>query len=270
MNKKYFLTLNSFILTVIIATISWYFSKDFISTILAVVLGVGFYFLLSYSLVEEVFSIEEKLKEKMQKTMHELNTPVSTIQINSKLLSKNVHEEKSIQRLSKIDRACRELLRLYDEMEYFIQKNIDSVEIKSYDLKELVDISVGKFDDIKKDVLIMIDINQVQIKTDKNGFITILDNLIQNALKHNQNITKIEIFLKDKTLFVKDDGEGIDSENICNVFNKYFSDHKAKGFGLGLSLVKEFCDKNSIDIKIDSSEIGTTFKLGLSKIIVVS
>ena len=270
MNKKYFLILNSFILTVMLGAISWYFSKDFISTILAVVLGVGFYFLLSYSLVEEVFSIEKKLKEKMQKTMHELNTPVSTIELNSKLLKKNIDDKKSLQRLSRIDGACKELLKLYDEMEYFIQKNIDSVEIKNYDLKELVSISVEKFDDIKKDVVIMTDIDKTMIKTDKNGFITMLDNLIQNALKHNQSITKIEIFLKDKTLYVKDDGEGIDSQNICNVFNKYFSDHKAKGFGLGLSLVKEFCDKNDIDIKIDSSERGTTFKLGLSKIIVLS
>ena len=266
MNKKYFLVLNSFILAIIIGAISWYFSKDFISALFAILIGVGLYFLLSYSLVEEVFSIEEKLKDKMQKTMHELNTPVSTIQINSKLLSKNIDEKKSLQRISKIDKACEELLRLYDEMEYFIKKNIDSVEIKSYHLRELVKISAKKFDDIKKDVKILIDIDKTEIKTDKNGFITMLDNLIQNALKHNQNITKIEIFLKDKTLFVKDNGDGIDSENICNVFNKYFSDHKAKGFGLGLSLVKEFCDKNSIDIKIDSSENGTIFKLGLSKI----
>ena len=107
MNKKYFLTLNSFIIAVVIASISWYFSKDFISTFLSSTVGVGLYFLLSYSLVEEVFSIEKKLKEKMQKTMHELNTPVSTIQINSKLLSKKIDEEKSLQRLSKIDRAAR-------------------------------------------------------------------------------------------------------------------------------------------------------------------
>ncbi len=270
MNKKYFLILNTFIISIVISTISWYFSKDFLSVMVATLFGVGLYFLLSYTLVEEVFSIEKKLKEKIQKTMHELNTPVSTIELNSKLLKKNIDDKKSLQRLSRIDGACKELLKLYDEMEYFIQKNIDSIEIKNYDLKELVNISVEKFDDIKKDVVIMTNIAKTTIKTDKNGFITMLDNLIQNALKHNQKITKIEIFLKDKTLYVKDDGEGIDSQNICNIFNKYFKDHKAKGFGLGLSLVKEFCDKNGIDIKIDSSKMGTTFKLGLSKIIVLS
>ena len=267
MNKKYFLILNTFILVVIFSVVVWFVSRDFATTIVSTLVGVLLYLMLSHTLVEEIFEKENKLKQKMQKTMHELNTPVSTIEINSRLLKNKLFEEKDIKRLSKIDRACEVLLDLYDEMEYFIQKNIDLVEIKAYDLRDLIEMSVKRFDDIKKDTVITLSIPKTLIKTDKRGFLKVIDNLIQNAIKHNPNLTKIEIFLKEKTLYIKDDGDGIESENICNVFNKYFKDHKAKGFGLGLSMVKEFCDKNTIDIKIDSSESGTVFKLNLSKII---
>ena len=134
-------------------------------------------------------------------------------------------------------------------------------------MSDIIKKSIKRFEDIKAGIEITYSIPQTTIKTDKNGFLKVLDNLIQNAIKHNPNLTKIEIYLKEKTLYIKDDGEGIESEHICNIFNKYFKDHKAKGFGLGLSMVKEFCDKNQIEIKIDTSPKGTVFKLNLSKII---
>ena len=267
MKKRYFLALNSFILIIIFGVISWFLSYDITLSIISTLLGLAFYLILSHTLIQELFESEKNLKEKIQKSMHEINTPVSTIQINSRLLKSSISDSKNLERLKKIDKASNLLLELYDEMEYFIKQNIDFVDIKSYDLESLVSESIQRFDDIKKDVLITLDIPKTTIKTDKRGFLKAVDNLIQNAIKHNQNLTKIEVFFKEKTLFIKDDGDGIESENICNVFNKYFKDHKAKGFGLGLSMVKEFCDKNGIDIKIESSKNGTVFKLNLSKII---
>jgi len=225
------------------------------------------YLLLSNSLVDELLKVEENLQEKIQKNMHELNTPVSTIQINASMLKTKLKDEKNLKRLSRIEKASDELLKLYEDMEYFIKEKIDRVDKKSFSLKEAVYDSVKKFDDIKKDVVIMIDIEDKVINCDRIGFIRTLDNLIQNAIKHNQNLTKIEIFLKNNTLFVQDNGSGIDSDIICNIFNKYFQDHKAEGFGLGLAIVKEYCDKNKIDIKIDTNKAGTTFKLNLSKVL---
>ena len=39
------------------------------------------------------------------------------------------------------------------------------------------------------------------------------------------------------------------------------------GFGLGLAMVKEFCDKNKISINIDTTELGNQFNLNLKNII---
>ena len=266
--KRYFITINSFLIGVILFGISFYLSGEVLKSFGLTFVALILYLLLSNSLVDELLKVEENLQEKVQKSLHELNTPVATIRMNVSMLKSKLKDEKNLKRLFRIEKASDELLKLYEDMEYFIKEKIDRVDKKSFSLKDAVSESVKKFEDIKKDVLIEIDIDEkVIIKCDKIGFIRTLDNLIQNAIKHNQNLTKIELFYKNSTLFIKDDGEGIDSDTVCNIFNKYFHDHKAKGFGLGLTIVKEYCDKNSIDIKIDTSPKGTTFKLNLSKVL---
>ena len=90
----------------------------------------------------------------------------------------------------------------------------------------------------------------------------------------NNAITLIPLFngpvigFKNNILSIADDGEGIQSQNIYNIFDKYFqSNDETDGLGIGLNIVKEFCDKHKIDIKINSSKNGTIFNLNLAKII---
>jgi len=264
--KLYFISINTMLVFALLATFSYYYSSSLFQSFLTALIGSLLYLILSNSLVDELLKIEDNLQEKIQKSMHELNTPVSTIQINASMLKTKLKDEKNLSRLKRIEKASDELLKLYEDMEYFIKEKIDKVDIKEFSLKDAVTESIKKFEDIKRDIRIKTQIEDITIRCDKKGFIRTLDNIIQNAIKHNPNLTTIEIFTKKQTLYIKDDGQGIDSDIICNIFNKYFQDHKAQGFGLGLSIVKEFCDKYGIDIKIDTSTKGTTFKLDLKKV----
>ena len=72
-----------------------------------------------------------------------------------------------------------------------------------------------------------------------------------------------------KNIFsIYNSGEQIDTKNLFIVFDKYFQEDSSKdGFGLGLAMVKEFCDKNKIAINIDTLENGNRFNLNLKNII---
>ena len=96
MKKRYFLALNSFILIIIFGAISWFLSYNITLSIISTILGLTFYLLLSHSLIQELFEVEKNLKEKIQKSMHEINTPVSTIQINSRLLRSSISDSKNL------------------------------------------------------------------------------------------------------------------------------------------------------------------------------
>ena len=238
-------------------------------SIFLVILALFSYYLLSKPLLDLVFENENRLDNMIKEILHELNTPISTIQINTKMLQKTLLNEKEQKRLNRIEESCSNLISLYDEMEYLIKKNIDRIDDEIFELSELVKNCVKKFDDIKGDIKINISIPQTKLICDKRGFEKVIDNLISNAIKYNKKDGLIEIKLKNSTLLIKDTGIGIDTKNLFIIYEKYYqADSSQKGFGLGLHIVKEYCDKYQIEIKIDSVEgEGSCFYLDLSKII---
>ena len=113
------------------------------------------------------------------------------------------------------------------------------------------------------------------IKADKVHFQNMLHNLLENAFKYNQNTPFVEIFVqtlsKNKLILsIKDNGIGIEKKYQKRIFDKFFriqdSDiHTTKGFGLGLSYIKQVTKAHNWKIKVESSinnlENGTTFRI---------
>jgi len=157
---------------------------------------------------------------------------------------------------------------LYNQLEYDIKRQIDKVEFQEFYLEEIVRSSIDKFQDIKKDIEINIEIKSIKINTDKNAFSKVIDNLISNAIKYNIDKGVINIAFEDNHLSIYNTGKSIDTKNIFIIFDRYYQeDSSSSGFGLGLSMVKGFCDKNKITIKINTEKNGTEIILNLSSII---
>ena len=128
-----------------------------------------------------------------------------------------------------------------------------------------------------------------EIYTDKNYIhikkVYIIKNLLR-ILKYNHNKTSIffekpnyrmikvyselyDIKIKDNLLIIKDYGKGMDANELLKIYDRYYQGDKSyKGSGIGLSVVKEFCDNNKIEIRINSTpNIGTTVILDFRKLI---
>ena len=236
--------------------------------LLLTLLSFVMYIYVNYSLLDDIFKIDKNLQDKLEKTMHEINTPVSTIELNTNMIEKNITNDKDKQRLKRIHKSCDNLKKLYKDMEYFISKETQNINFEVCLLKDIIDDVLIDFDSDDSKVIIRKSVDDTKIYVDKYGFSTMLSNLIGNAFKHNINLTKIDITLKNNILSIKDDGIGISEYNLQNIFTKYYQgDTNSDGFGLGLSIVKEFCDKNLIKINIQTSSSGTIFNLNLSSVI---
>ena len=278
--KREFLISISIIFTfslIIILYLNYFFislfglnQESFVYIIMPLVI-VGLIIFLSFSMtvLKPLFKSDEKLEQSIKETIHELNIPVSTIKMNIQLLEKTITDEKSQKRLERIKQASNNLLKLYENMEYNIKKEIDKIDKQEIYLDDLLKNCVEKFYDIKKDVKISMDIPKINIFTDLNGFEKTIDNLISNAIKYNvKDNPLVEISYKNSILSIFNTGEQIDTKNLFIVFDKYFQEDTTKdGFGLGLAMVKEFCDKNKISINIDTTELGNQFNLNLKNII---
>lgn len=234
-----------------------------------IIIGLAIFLSFSISILKPLFKSDEKLEQSIKETIHELNIPVSTIKMNTQLLEKTITDEKSLKRLERIKQASNNLLKLYENMEYNIKKEIDKIDKQEFYLDEIIATSCEKFDDIKKSTIIISTIPNIKLFTDLNGFEKTIDNLISNAIKHNIKTDPIvEINYKDGILSIFNTGEIIDTKNLFIIFDKYFQEDSSKdGFGLGLAMVKEFCDKNKITINIDTLENGNRFNLNLKNIL---
>jgi len=109
-----------------------------------------------------------------------------------------------------------------------------------------------------------------KIYCDENLLLTILRNLIHNAIKYSKNEGKVEISTVVKNGFIEfsiaDNGIGISKTNLDNLFNIKHSfstkgTNNEEGTGLGLILCKEFVEIMGGEIWAESRpETGTTLK----------
>jgi signal transduction histidine kinase len=92
----------------------------------------------------------------------------------------------------------------------------------------------------------------------KNDLERVIDNTLSNAIKYSTENSIIDIILDENYLEIKDFGTGIEDTNA--VFNAYYQQKNANiGLGLGLSIVKDICDRYKIEINVKSDNNGTSF-----------
>jgi len=234
-----------------------------------VLIAVFLYIFLANSMVDTLLKSDKELKNMVDETLHELNTPIATIQANLTMLKRSIKDEKNLKRLNRISEASKNLTNLYESIEYEIKENIEQVEETNFDIKDVVKNSISKFDEIKGNIAIKNQVPSMLIKTDKNGFSRTIDNLISNAIKYNKKDGFVKLYMEGNSLFIQDSGIGIDTKNLFIVFDKSYQENPStKGFGIGLSIVKSFCDKHKIKITIDTKkDVGTTIGLDLEALV---
>jgi len=210
-------------------------------------------------LEEHVTNLQNLSKE----TLHELNLPISTIMTNTHLLKKNMDDEKNLKRLHRIESACAMLQQRYNELDYMIKKQSRQELREKFSLDKLVTSRVEFFQAIYPHVKFNLELQNTQILSDKIGLSKVIDNIIDNGIKYSLNSNIIDIKLADFTLHIQDYGRGMDEVELLQIFDNYYQSNKnMQGFGIGLGMVKRFCDMQNIQLNFDSKpDIGTTVLL---------
>ena len=83
--------------------------------------------------------------------------------------------------------------------------------------------------------------------------------VLDNAIKFSNENQKVDIFLKKENnkyeIKICDNGRGIDSKNIGEIFNRYHksnTEENKNGMGLGLAIAKEIAIRHNIEIMVES------------------
>lgn len=248
---------------------NWHLSdfNFFIAGALVFLVAVGWGYILTAIIFAPKKNMEETLTTLTHDIIHELNIPLSTMRANTSLLKKSLQDEKSLIRLKRIDDASVRLEKLYRELVYAIRKEMHEIEKETFDIQTVIEERVAVFQEQQRNIFEM-RVSPYKIEADKIGFEQMFDNILSNAMKYSQKEDLIKISLNENILCIEDRGIGMSTSELLRIHERYFQgDTAQEGQGIGLALVKAYCEQANIEIQITSEKaIGTSVKLHLLKI----
>lgn len=224
-------------------------------------------FILVINDITSIKELEERRKNLVTDISHEIKTPISVIKAGSETLQDGAINDPKIaskfldSMISNSERMSEMLDDLLElEKIEFGQLTLKNEKLNVFDQLNLVVNSLNSIS-TQKNLIIKNDINQkVKIYCDKQVFIGIFVNLLENAIKYSKfegeiNLTN-EINLNTIIIRIQDNGYGIEKSNIKRIFDRFFRTGRArahtKGTGLGLSLVKQLIKTVGGDIRVES------------------
>jgi two-component system phosphate regulon sensor histidine kinase PhoR len=215
---------------------------------------------------------------------HELKTPIATVNVaieamrNFNALQDPARTKEyldisaiELQRLSLlVDKVLR--LSMFEKKEIELKKEWFSLG----DLvKEVMASMRLQFEKHKAKVNLQMSGESTGIQADKLHIISVVYNLIDNALKYSNTKPVIDIDIKDESDLVQisfaDNGVGIAPEYHNKIFEKFFrvpaqDTHNIKGYGLGLSYVCHIIHQHNGTINLESEPgTGSRFIIRLPK-----
>jgi signal transduction histidine kinase len=196
------------------------------------------------------------LEQLSKETLHELNLPVNTITANVGMLRKAHNDEKSLKRLERIETAAEMLKERYNELDYLIKKQMERESIERFDLRGLVEERLTFLKPLYTGVEWKIDLSEFIVRADRIGLGKVIDNLVENGVKYSPVEPRIAIRMTGNVLNICDQGMGMDEITLMHIYDRYYqNDATMAGYGIGLNLVKRYCDRHRIGLHV-SSRIG--------------
>lgn len=231
---------------------------------------------------KETAENSDRLKSEFLAQMsHEIRTPINVILSFSNLIKDEVRgfiSQELLNSFSIIDSASRRMIRTIDLILNMSQLQTGSYQLRKTRLDVYQDVLVQlypEFSSLAHDKSLKLQINKGDdepiIFADEYSVRQIFDNLIHNAIKYTHK-GGIEINIGGNengklTVEIADSGIGISEEYLPNLFKPFTQEEhgytrKYEGNGLGLALVKRYCDLNNTDISVTSEKgEGTKFTL---------
>jgi signal transduction histidine kinase len=192
-------------------------------------------------------------KKFTENASHEFQTPLAIIKGKiDVLLQENTLKEEAMTLLIAIEEAASRLSRinksllLLSKIENQQYEKTDTVallplleKIKALNEDFILDKKIAFFDEATE---------ELDFKINSELCFILINNLIQNAIRHNVKDGKITITIKNKTLIISNTGilEALNEVSIFERFEKKSSN--VNSIGLGLAIVKEIAEANSIEV----------------------
>jgi len=220
----------------------------------------------------ELGHTESLRHELIANVSHELRAPLAVIQGYAETV-RDVswpNEEKRTEQLNIIaDEASRLTRVVKDILDYSrLQAGVEHLNLQSFpvcpvlrELQKQYDLEAG----LHK-VTIQMDCPDIDVIFDRDRFVQVIHNLLNNAINHAQPDSTVKISAERQKgicrIAVINQGETIPAESLPKIWERYFradriGTGRLLGTGLGLAIVKSIFDQHGVRYGV-ASENGTT------------
>jgi PAS domain S-box-containing protein len=221
----------------------------------------------------------DKLKsEFLSQVSHEIRTPLVSIVNYTDLICQDIKESNIVylpEYLEAVSNAGKRIKRTFDlivnaaqVITHNYEPNFTTFNLVKDVLNEIYDEYIKSAERKNLEFILIDDSKQSIITADQYSVTQLFSNLVDNAIKYtDKGFVKIEVTSEDKIIFVRiiDSGIGISKDFLPYIFEPFRQEEqgysrKFEGNGLGLTLVKYYCEINNADIQVESRKgVGTTF-----------
>jgi len=245
-------------------------------SVFILIFSVGAYFL--HKSINSERRLHQQQKNFLLSVTHELKSPLASIKLYLQTIQKrDLNRE---QQMNFIGKCLVDVERLNDMVEnMLIASRIDNSSYtfpkEKFNLSELVQTIVSRLQinkcDCNQQIIAAEVEDSIEITGDKFALSSMINNLIENAIKYSGPCEAVEVKLQRKEqsvhLMVADHGIGISDTEKPRIFEKFYrvgneDTRNTKGTGLGLFIVKHVLDKHEATIKVrDNKPSGSIFEV---------
>ena len=221
----------------------------------------------------------EKIKtEFLAQMSHEIRSPLNVVMSFIELIKYEVEEtipEDMKVSFQSIESASNRIIRTIDLILNMTDLQLGSYEItvSKIDVSEMLIRVKNEYlqsaNNKKLDLRVEVELNNKNIMSDEYALTQVISNLVDNAIKYTSTgfvtISTKEDENNILNIIVEDSGIGMREEFLPSLFNSFTQEEQGysrsyDGNGLGMSLVKKYCDLISAKISVESQK-GSTFTL---------
>lgn len=237
--------------------------------IFGAILMVALYFVarfLARKIVEPLEESYQKQKQFISDAGHELKTPVSVVNANAELLSREIGEN---QWLANIQYENERMGKLIGQLLELARTENVTPQMEKIDFSHLVKGEVLPFESVAFENNLMINTeitDDIYVYGDSTQLKQLVSILVDNAIRHGVGGNEIMLFLiEDKNrakLSVINAGEEIPLEQRTKLFERFYRtddvrNSKENHYGLGLAIAKAIvtAHKGKIEVLCDQGKV---------------
>ena len=203
---------------------------------------------------------------------HELRTPITALKLQLTIVEQAKNKMEREQAINMLKRGIERSEQLVSQLLTLarIEPNKQARPLESVDLLTLAKESIEELLPLarKKHIDLGLDTTHVaQINAVRQEIKILINNIVDNAIRYAPNGSKVDIlvFLDNQNVIleVNDSGEGISSDDMSHVFERFYrgQNKDTNGSGLGLSIVKEIASQHNANIVMSNLNPGFSFRV---------